>query len=44
MSKHLLHLLFLYVIVIYVVKPLLKDESDVFYDDPYPILRMAQHS
>lgn len=42
MSKHLLHLLFLYVIIIYIVIPLLKDDSDIFYDDRYPILRMAQ--
>lgn len=44
MSKHLLHLLFLYIIIIYIVIALLKDECDIFYDDPYRIPRMAQHS
>lgn len=42
MSKHLLHLLFLYVIIIYIVILLLKDQSDIFDDDPYPVLGMAQ--
>lgn len=31
MSKHLLHLLFLYVIIIYIVIPLLKNESDILW-------------
>lgn len=45
MSKHLLHLLILYVSVIYIVIPLLKDEADIFFcDDLYPILHMAQCS
>lgn len=44
MSKHLLHLLFLYMIIIYIVIALLKDECDIFHDDPYPIPRMVQHS
>jgi len=36
MSKHLLHLLFLYVIIIYIIISLLKDESGIFYEGPFP--------